>query len=331
MKIGIGIAGTGIMARVHAEEVIKNKRTELVAVASRSMERARDFAREYNIKAYTDYQEMLDNKKIDAVIIANHNDKHAELGIKAAKAGKHILVEKPIDISLKKAQMLLRECYSNKLKLSVISQKRFDPKILELNKKIERKEFGDMPIIRINADFRRNKEYYESSEGWRKKNANSGGGVLINQGIHHVDIARWILGEAKSVLGYTERRIHDIEGEDFCSATIKFLNGATAIIRCSSTAANNKEEIIIEWENKRIVYNESIIHKLKNTLLNYDILNKILLRRGNILVRKQIDDFAGSIINDRQPLVTGEDGIEALKIVQSIYESAKLKRKIMVC
>src|SRR3989344_2035041 len=118
MKIGFGLIGTGAIAHVHAKAIINNKNSDLIGVLSSDSKRAEEFAKKYGIKAYSDYKELLKNPQINAVDIVNKNKDHADYGIEAAKAGKHVLVEKPIDIDAKKAELLIKTCKLNKVKLS---------------------------------------------------------------------------------------------------------------------------------------------------------------------------------------------------------------------
>ena len=334
MRIGFAIIGTGVIAHVHARTLLKNKNCKLIAVRSENKERAEEFAKKYEIKAYIDYEELLKDKDIQAVDIVTKNNKHAELGIKAANAKKHVLVEKPIDTNLDRAEQLIDACKKNNVKLGVISQKRFDKAILLAKRIIDKKELGKIESVKANMKWHRTKEYYESSGGWRSKQDTSGGGVLIIQAIHYIDLLSYLLGDAQSVKGELSYD-YKMEVEDGVHAYIKFKNTIKAEIEATVTAPKTMPDTIeIKCEKGNILlYSHNGIHILKihsrNLLKQIKNIRYLLyIKKGSI--REQIKDFTDSINNNREPFVTGEDGFKTLKIILSIYKSAKLKKEVKV-
>ncbi|MEK6947641.1 MAG: Gfo/Idh/MocA family oxidoreductase [Nanoarchaeota archaeon] len=338
MKIGFAIIGTGTIADVHAKAILKNKDAKLIAVRSESKERAEEFAKKYGIKAYTDYEELLKDKDIQAVDIVTKNNTHAELGIKAANAKKHVLVEKPIDISLTKAEKLVEECKKNNVKLSVISQKRFDKAILLAKKIIDKKEFGNIEHVTVKMMWHRTKEYYESSGGWRSKQNTSGGGVLMIQAIHYINLLGYLFGDAESVKSELMYK-YKMEVEDTAHATINFKNNIMAEIDATVTSPKTMPDrieikcvkgniLLYSFNGMHIlrVYSRNFLRSTINQIQN--MIHLLYIKKGSI--GNQINDFINSIKDNREPSVTGDDGLKTLKIVLALYKSAKLKKEVKV-
>ncbi|HLC85795.1 MAG TPA: Gfo/Idh/MocA family oxidoreductase [Candidatus Nanoarchaeia archaeon] len=336
MKIGIALIGTGAIAEVHAKAIQECGHTELVAVRSRDIKRAEYLAKKYSAKTYTDYDELLKDPKVDAVDIVGINNMHAELGIKAAKAKKHVLVEKPIDVSVEKAEELIKECKKNNVKLSVISQERFDSATNVIKSAAERGQLGKIFMASMSVKWKRTQQYYDSSEGWRKNRETAGGGVLIVQAIHHLDLLIWLLGDVESVYGRSETKLHNIECEDTVAAILKFRNGTLATVEASSAVKSMMNDRLELHGDKGSVILESdvLTHRIKKWTTGKgrmkDIIQKIKhihhIKKGRI--KNQVEDFAESIINNREPKVKGEDGLKALQVIQAIYKSANLKKEV---
>ncbi len=333
--IKFALIGTGHIAHVHAKAIKRIKGAELIAVKGSDNQRTKDFAGKYNIKDYLDYDELLKNKDINAVDIVTLNNLHADLGIKAAQAGKHVLVEKPIDISLEKAENLIRTCQKNKVKLGVISQKRFDKSILWLKKEINSGTFGNLILGNASVKWNRTRKYFDSSQQWRKKNEISGGGVLILQAIHYIDLLLWLFGGAESVYGKIDTKLHDIEGEDIGLGIIKFKSGALATISATTTVVKNLPDILEVHGDKGSAVltagkyrNYVSILNLKNRIKKFKVkfYNYFVFRKGTI--KDQIKNFVYSIQEEKEPLVTGIDGKNALELVLAIYKSSKTGKEI---
>ncbi len=333
MKIKFAIIGTGNIAHKHAKAIMSIKDTELVAVYSSAKERAENFAHKYKIKEYTDYKELLKNKEITAVDIVTINNLHAELGVLAAKSGKHILIEKPIDTSVEKADELIKSCKENNVKLSVVSQHRFDYAVQWAKKEVEKNTLGDLNLGNVSIKLNRSKNYYESSEKWRKLNKFAGGGVLIMQAIHYIDLLLWFFGEVKSVYGKIETKMHDIEGEDTAVAIIKFKSGAVATIEATTASIKTlKDKFEIHGTKGSIILEGTKLYsKIKTINTEKNQVKKRLLsyfKLKNGTIKDQIQDFNNSIIYSKEPFVTGYDGKKALELILSIYKSSELNKEI---
>jgi len=329
MKIGFGLAGTGNMARQHAGEISRIKNARLLAVYSSSAERAEKFANKYGARAYTDYDKMLSNPDIQIIDIVTKNNLHAELGIRAAQRGKHVIVEKPIDVSLEKAEKLVSECQKAHVKLSVISQQRFDKAFKKVKNMIDNGKFGKIFSASISMGWRRNDNYYKTTSGWRASPTEAGGGVLIMQAIHLLDVLRWLCGPVSSVTSKMTIATHDIPIEDTAVGLIKFKNDIIATIACStSVRCNIPDRLEIHGElgsvsiekNRIIMWNfnkNPILSKVKSILLSLKPY-----ARGSI--KEQIEDVLDAIKEGREPAVTGSDGLETLRLINLLYSSDKL-------
>ncbi len=336
------IFGTGSIAGKHAAAIQAAKNSALVGVISRDFARAQGFARRFGIKAYRSYEDVLEDTAIDAIDITTINNLHAGLGIQAAESGKHVLVEKPIDIDVKKAGELVAACKKNKVKLSVISQLRFGKLFLDLKKRIEAGELGNIFLAGISAITSRDQGYYDSSGGWRKTIAESGGGVLLNYAIHRIDIMRYLLGEFESVLGTMGTSSHKIEVEDSAAGVIKFKNGSACNIKTSTCAVNSKQPDILELHGTKgsVAVSMGAVNRYvywragksrRDALMSYaKCLSRSFgrLRKGTL--QNQVEDFSDAVLSGRQPLVSGEDGLADLKIIQAFYKSAKTGKQEFV-
>ena len=327
MKVNFALVGTGKFAHKHAKAIKSSKNSELIAVFSRTKEKAEQFAQIYKIKPYSDFNELLKNKEINALDIVTINNLHADLGILGAEAKKHILVEKPIDTSLEKAEQLIKTCEKNNVKLSVISQHRFDSAVQWSKKEIDKGNLGNLFLGNISIKWNRNKKYYES---WRKYNNFTGGGVLILQTIHYIDLLLWIFGDVKSVYGKIETKLHSIEDEDTAVAVLKFKSGAIATIDSTTAVIKTlKDKLEIHGTKGSINLEGNKIFNIVKTInigKKKRLISFFKFKRG--LIKDQIQDFIYSINNNKTPFITGVDGKKTLEVILSIYKSSKLNKEI---
>ncbi len=330
--INFALIGTGSIAEKHAQALKSLPNTKLLAIRSNDRARAEAFAKRYEIPhVYTDYTELLANPEINAVDIVTANNTHADLGIQAAKAGKHVLVEKPIDISVKKAEQLIHACKQHNVKLSVISQYRFDEAVLELKKLLDKGLFGKIFLSNASVKWSRKKEYYDASGGWRKNLATAGGGVLIVQAIHHFDLLLYLLGDVESVYAKAGHA-YKMEVEDTLVGLLKFKNGALATFEASTTLPNQlNDRLEIHGEKgSAILTKNKTVHFFTLLQTKLSLLDSLKTRshfkKGHI--KQQIQDFTLAIQENRPPRVTGEDGLKTLKTILALYESETLKNEV---
>ncbi len=200
-QVRYAIVGCGSISKTHLKALAGVPQACLTAACDLSLERAQATVGDQG-RAYTDYQQMLQDKEVDAVLILTASGMHADMGIQAARAGKHVVVEKPIDISVEKARALIRACDENGVKLSCIFQHRFDTDTLALKKVIDEGKLGRLDAGCCHTKWYRNQAYYDEV-AWRGTKKLDGGGALMNQGIHQLDLFQHLMGEVDEVFAYS--------------------------------------------------------------------------------------------------------------------------------
>ena len=334
--IRFAVVGAGMIGEMHAKTVAELPGAELAYVFSRSLERAEKLTTAYGGQPITDYERLLQEGDLDAVCVCTASGEHAEFGIPAAQAGKHVLVEKPIEISLTKADALIEECRKQKVKLGVIFQLRFLDASTEVKRALEGGVLGDLVMADCAMKFYRPQSYYDDSR-WKGTLAMDGGGALINQGIHGLDLLLHLAGEVASVQAYTGILAHEnIEVEDTCAAAVKYTSGALGVIQAATSIHPDFQQrieihgtqgtIILEgtedtwikhWEtfDERREVEEPVVVEHHGAAA--------VLEEGGEGHQRQIEDFVQAIRTDREPAVNGEEGRRSLAVVQAIYESAR--------
>ena len=239
-QIGIGIIGAGNIALIHAQAIAAlgpQANVRLRAVLGKSRERAEKLAGQFGAAAFTEAAAMLERPDIQVVTICTPSGTHADLGLQAAAAGKHVIVEKPIDVTMERARALVVGCEQHRVRLGVIFQSRFLPAVTLIKQAIERGRLGKLYVVDAYVKWFRNRAYYQAA-AWRGTKALDGGGALINQGIHTVDLAQHFAGPAASIYGIAERKHHPyIEGEDTALALVKYRGGAAGVIEATTSLA----------------------------------------------------------------------------------------------
>jgi predicted dehydrogenase len=335
-RVKFGIIGTGVGADFCARglSVIADTGiTELAAVTSRREERAKDFASKWGLKLwYTDHEEMLEKADIDAVIISAPHYLHCSMALDAMRANRHTLVDKPMAVNLKEADEMIQEAEKRNVKLGVIFQSRFDPTSRKVKVAAEEGKFGRLILGDVIVKWHRTREYYESSP-WRGCWVTEGGGVLINQAIHTIDLLLWVLGEPKYLWAQTDTFAHKIEVEDIATAAIRFEKGALGVIQASTAIYpglptrleihGTKGTAIVEGAILKrwtvIGEKETIIEKEKKGLKSWARPELVPATNHASLIK----DFAKAVLEDKDPYVNGAQGRRSLELVRAIYKSGK--------
>jgi UDP-N-acetyl-2-amino-2-deoxyglucuronate dehydrogenase len=333
-KIGFALVGTGMAGLTHARELPFVRDAELVAVCSRSEDRVRQFAREFAVPSwYTDYRELLKNPDVDVVNVLVPTGQHAEVTIAAAQAGKHVLVEKPLEINLERADEMIRMCMARKTKLGVIFQMRFGSVARKLRHAVQSGALGRVFLADAFDKSSRTAGYYASAE-WRGTQELEGGGCLMTQSIHIVDLLQHIVGPVRSVNGRVGTMIHDIDVEDTATALVSFENGAMGIIESTSSIRPAlKSRIELHGEHGTIVanaqYDQILFWNVKG-LPEEEVEPNISLgdiddpwAYPQVRHRIQLQDMVDAIREDRDPVLTGHDARVSLAINLAIYESSR--------
>jgi UDP-N-acetyl-2-amino-2-deoxyglucuronate dehydrogenase len=327
------IVGCGVIAPTHARSIFELPGTEIVAACDVIEERARSFTDRFGGKTFTDYHEMFASETIDVVNVCTPSGLHAEVGIAAAQRGIHVIVEKPIDTTLEKANALIHACREADVKLAAIFQHRFDPSFVHLRKVVEEGKLGRLVFGGAYTQWYRSQDYYDSGD-WRGTWEMEGGGALINQGIHYVDLLQHLMGPVERLHAFCTTLAHErIEVEDTAVASLHFKNGATGVIESLTSAYPGfcSRLEIFGTQGGIIIEDDQVKeYRLSNGEVYKDEQPTGSSIAGTSSVdiwhhghRRQIADFLSALKQDNQPMVNGEEGRKALAIILAVYQSAK--------
>ena len=337
-KMRFAVIGCGRIAPKHAESIVALEEAELVAVCDIVPEKAQAFADKYGAKPYTSYEEMLVNEDLDVVTIATESNLHAPIGIAAAKAGKHVMVEKPMAMTLESADELIRTCKDAGVKLAVIHQNRFNKSVKLMHKALEEGRFGNLTHGQATVRWNRDDNYYAQAP-WRGTKLQDGG-VLMNQSIHNIDLLQWTFGPVESVFGYTRTAMRKIEMEDIGTAVIKFKSGALGIIEAASTIypKNIEETLNVFGETGSVIIGGIAVNRIENWEFpsSEEEKKQIFASQENdppdvygFGHREIISDMIEAIRQDRSPAIPGEEGRKALEIILAIYKCQETKQPVV--
>jgi len=329
--IGFGIMGCGSVAAAHARAIRTVPGTRLVACCDTAAERARKMGNELGCEWYDDYERMLQRDDIHVVNICTPSGLHAEQGTMAAEAGKHVIVEKPMDLSLNKIDHLIETCRRSNLKLTCILQYRFTQASRLVKKAVDEGRFGQLVFAVADCKWYRAPSYYESA-AWRGTWAFDGG-VLSNQAIHYIDLLCWIAGELDEVeYARVETRARKIEVEDCAVAILRFKNGAWGVVQGSTIVYPGlpARVEICGTKGSAVMSDADLLHwKIEGEEETPPLQTQakaagasepgIASLTGHDL---QIADFVQAIREDRDPFITPEDARRTVAVLRSIYQKA---------
>ena len=332
-ELGFGIVGAGMIAPIHADAIKRVPGARLVAFCSRSAEKARNLAKEYDVRFYDDYTEMLKDDEIDCISICTPSGTHLDIGRLAAGAGKHIIVEKPVDITVEKADELVEECRRNNVRMGSIFQMRYNKSSIKAKEIIGSGKLGRIIMADAYMKFYRPPEYYKNST-WKGTCEIDGGAALINQAIHGIDLLLWLAGEVKSVYAVCRTQRHDIEAEDTVAAVLEFENGATGVIEAATSVyPDMQQEIHVHGINGTMILAGTEVTYIKMLELMDGTKYSEQQKSGDTLGEPhylQYKEFVEAVSRGRDPILDGAEGIKALKLVRAVYGSSKSRRSIML-
>lgn len=337
-KVKFGIIGTGGIAKMHAEALKLTDNAELYIVYDKVTERAAAFAKKHNCKLATTFEELLASD-VEAVTIATPSGLHAEVAIPAARAGKHILCEKPLEVTVSKTNDLVRACESSNVRLSAVFQSRFMRSVQTIKKAVDAGRFGEPVLAAASVRWYRTPEYYASAT-WRGTWALDGGGALMNQGIHTVDLLVYFNGDVSEVTGRIARLMHkSIEVEDTVVAILKFKNNSLGTIESSTACAPGfprrvelsgtkgsvmlEDDRIVRWSFTDERPEDEEIRRvcgLGEGLRGGSSDPNAISPEGH---RRQIAELADAILNGEGLTTPGAEGKRAVELICAVYESAR--------
>lgn len=337
MKIyGFGLIGCGRISKNHLESIKDIPGAKLVAAADHNEQALAKTVDQYSCQGYCDYHELLANSGVNIVTICTPSGLHAKIAIDAMRAGKHVLVEKPMAMSLAEADAMIATAKEMGVKLGVVHQNRFNRAVVKLHNALEQGKFSQLTHASAVVRWNRNDEYY-SQAPWRGTWAQDGG-CFMNQSIHNIDLLQWIMGPVESIFAYTATNVREIEGEDVGVAVLKFKNGALGVIEATTTIyPNNLEETLnIFGSTGTVCLGGMAVNKIESWRFAGDHEEAILAEQfteppnvygfGHADI---IEDFMKAIAEDREPAVSGEEGRKALEIILAVYHSVKYKKEII--
>ena len=325
-KLNFGILGCGAISDFHARAIESIENAVLYGVADKNLAAAYNFAEKYGIKAYSDFEEMLADGEIDAVCICTPSGFHAENAINALNARKHVVLEKPMALSLEDCDRVEKACDESGCKLTVICQLRFSDDVQKIKQLVKENAFGKLVFCDLYMKYWRSEEYYSSSP-W-KGTVKMDGGALMNQGIHGVDAMLYIMGDANIISAKTRTTYHNIEAEDTAVAMLEFENGALGVIEAATCVCpgssrrielrGSKGAAVLEENSivKLVLDGEEIINTENN--LNCGTANDPLAM-SHLLHAKQISNFVESVSNDEELLIDCKEARRAIDLIGKIY------------
>jgi len=332
------IVGAGVIAKVHAEAIRLYPEAELAAVCGRTLAKAQRLAEEYGADAYDDYREMLKRPDIDIVCVCTPSGKHAEVTVAAAMAGKHVLCEKPLDIRPESMTEMIEACRKYGVKLGCVFQRRLMPEV-EITRRVLREgRLGRLVMANAYLKFYRSQEYYDSG-AWRGTWELDGGGCLMNQGVHGIDLITHLVGDVESVFAYTGTLARNIEVEDTAVIALKFRNGAYGVIQ-GATSVYPGQETRIELLGDRgtIEFSDTGFKKwtfmgIEEPLPEVEDTLGLATTRSSQQVAVNghlfyVGDIIGAVRENREPFVNGEEARKPVDLVLAIYESARTGREV---
>jgi predicted dehydrogenase len=352
--IRAAIVGPGKVAHTHAQALAAIPGVDVAAVCGRSMARAQAFAEQYGARAFDDLGAMLREADVQMVVICTPHPQHAEQAIQAMRHGAHALVEKPMATTVADCDRMLAAAAEAGVKLGAISQRRLYEPVLRVKQAIDAGRIGDVALGTVSVLGWRGPEYY-AMDPWRGTWAGEGGGVLVNQTVHHLDLFQWLMGPVEELSGYWANLNHpEIEVEDTAVAVLRFRGGALGSIVVSNSQNPGISGTIhihgragptvgvqvdggsvfisgVTTEVDPPINDIWTIPGEESMLAAWQAEDRARAREIDVMShyhRLQIEDFVGAIRDGRPPLVPGEEGRKAVELFEAIYRSQREQRPI---
>jgi predicted dehydrogenase len=353
-KLRTALVGCGKVGHLHAAALKNLPESEFVAVCSRSADKARAFGEKYRVAAFSNVPEMVAQAGVQALCVCTPHPQHAGPAIAAARAGVHVLVEKPLAASLADCDAMLAAARENQTVVGTVCQRRFYPPCRRIHDAIQSGKLG-APILGTTTMFGWRDEAYYRSDPWRGSWKHEGGGVLVNQSPHQLDLLLWYLGEAEEVFGYWANQNHPyIEVEDTAVAVVRFKNGALGNIVVSnsqnpaihvrvSVHGANGASVGVQTDGGAMFiagmsniaeapFNDLWTIRGEEELLpawkDEDARLFASIQPMEHFHRLQIQDFLQATLQDAQPSVTGEDGRRTVELFTAIYQASRDRKAV---
>ena len=339
---GFGIIGAGVISHVHAKAISEIPDARLVGIHGTNAEKVAAFADRHGCRAFATLDAMLSDPDIDIVCICTPSGAHLEPALEAIRAGKHCLIEKPLEITLERCDAIINAAGKAGVQIAVIFPSRFYEAASRLKKNLDAGRFGDIVLGDAYVKWHRTDAYYRSA-AWRGTWQLDGGGALMNQGIHSVDLLQWYMGPVESVQAFVANRRHKaIEVEDTVVASLRFASGALGSIEASTAlwpgslkqieilgtegSAVLQESDLIKWDFRQAVPEDELVRNAGGVSSHGGVSNPAdISHMGHLF---QINDLLRAIREGGQPAIDGPEGRRSVEIVLAIYQSAREGRMV---
>ena len=336
--IHVGLIGAGNISDTHAAAAAAIEGVRVVAVCGRTREKAERLAARAGATAYDELARFLEHRPMDLVVIGSPSGLHAEQGIAAAKQGLHVLTEKPIDVTTLAADRLIAEADRAGVTLGVIFQDRMKPDVRRLKALVDGGRLGTPILASASVRWHRPPEYYQAS-AWRGTRALDGGGALMNQGVHTVDLLLWLFGPVRRVFGRTATRLHPIEVEDTVVAVLEFASGAIGTLEAATSAYPGYPRRI------ELTGSEGTVRLEGDRLAAIDLrqavegevatgANPISVAASSPVVadttahRAVLEDFIAAIAHRVPPSCDGAQGRASVAVIEAVYRSSTINQPV---
>jgi predicted dehydrogenase len=338
MRFHIGILGGGNISHTHARAAQEIDGARIVAVCGQNTEKVERLAETFGGRAYGDLESFFEHRPMEIVLIGSPSGLHAEQGIRAARRGLNLLVEKPVTTTTEQADALIAACEEAKVKLGVFFQDRVASDISKLKKLIDADRLGRLTLASAHVKWYRPPGYYKDSR-WRGTWALDGGGALMNQGIHTLDLLLWLMGDVSRVWGKAITAAHDIEVEDTVVASFEFSSGALGTLEAATSVYPGypRRLEVTGSEGTIIIENDRLLSADLRTPLTESAADPAAARDGRATSpvisdarghRIIIEDFLRAVATGRSPVCDGRQARRSVKLAEAIYESSRTGRPV---
>jgi UDP-N-acetyl-2-amino-2-deoxyglucuronate dehydrogenase len=334
----VGVVGCGRISKNHFDALSKVDDLNLVAVADIDAERARIAGEAQGVESFTSLEEMLAKANVDLVCICTPSGLHSAQGVAVAKAGKHVLTEKPMSLTLAQADALVQACDAAKVHLFVVKQNRLNPPVQLLKRAVDKGRFGRIFMANVTVRWQRPQEYYDA-EPWRGT-WEFDGGAFMNQASHYVDLIQWLVGPVESVLAKTATQARRIEAEDSGIGILKFRTGALGVIEVNvlTYPRNLEGSITLLGEKGSVKIGGTAVNRVEHwTFADYDDDDKLVEAANTNPPNVYGFGHEGyyrnvlAVLQGRaKPETDGRAGRKSLELILGIYESAKIGREVPI-
>jgi UDP-N-acetyl-2-amino-2-deoxyglucuronate dehydrogenase len=337
--LNFALVGCGRIAKRHSE-LLGSKQIQgacLVAVCDIVESKASEIGEKFSIPSFTDMHEMMQKVKIDVVVVLTESGKHAEHVVALAPYGKHIVVEKPMALTLDDADEMIKACDDAGIKLFVVKQNRFNVPVVKAHQALKAGRFGKLVLGTVRVRWCRPQSYYDQAP-WRGTWALDGG-VLSNQASHHVDLLEWTMGEVESVFAMGTTSLANIEAEDTAVVTLRFKNGALGVIEATTATRPNDLEgsLSILGEGGTVEIGGFAVNKMKvwnfveTEVGDDEVMEKYSVNPPSVYGfghQAYYEHVVDCLKNNKQQLVDGLVGRKSLELISAIYESIETGQEV---